>query len=191
MSEHGPFVYRRAVRINAPGHIHFYSFSCYRRLPLLTNDIWREWLAESIDHARKKLDYALLAYVFMPEHVHLVVRPRREEYRISDFMGLVKSPMAQRVIKSLKQSSSPLLENLKIIDRDGEWHYCYWQPGGGYDSNLWTFKKIVEKADYCHRNPVKRRLVSSPELWKWSSFRWLEMGRRENEPLHVDDWDNL
>jgi hypothetical protein len=23
-----------------------------------------------------------------------------------------------------------------------------------------------------HRNPVKRRLVDSPELWKWSSFRF-------------------
>jgi putative transposase len=29
----------------------------------------------------------------------------------------------------------------------------------------------VEKLRYIHRNPVKRGLVRSPELWQWSSFR--------------------
>ena len=29
-----------------------------------------------------------------------------------------------------------------------------------------------EKLDYMHANPVKRGLVSSPEEWPWSSFRF-------------------
>jgi hypothetical protein len=50
-------------------------------------------------------------------------------------------------------------------------------------------KKAIEKAEYCHSNPVKRRLVKSAQDWRWSSFRWLVLGKRENEPLPVDDWD--
>jgi putative transposase len=84
MAQVGQWVYRQASRVNVPGHVHFYTFSCDQRLPLLTNDTWRIWLVESINHARKELDVALWAYVFMPEHVHLLVHPRRENYRISD-----------------------------------------------------------------------------------------------------------
>ena len=31
---------------------------------------------------------------------------------------------------------------------------------------------IEEKLNYMHNNPVKRGLVSSPEEWPWSSFRF-------------------
>ncbi len=188
MSIHGPFVYRKAVRIDIPGHLHFYTFSCYRRLPLLTNELWRSWLAESIAHARQKLEFDLWAYVFMPEHVHLLLKPKREKYRISEFMQLAKHPMARRVINSLKKNNSPLLKQLAVEQLDGSIQYCYWQPGGGHDLNIWSMKKAIEKAEYCHRNPIKRNLVQSPEKWKWSSFRWIEQGTRENEPIIVDDW---
>ena len=188
MSILGPFVYRNAVRLDTPGHLHFYTFSCYRRLPLLTNELWRGWLAESIAHARQKLEIDLWAYVFMPEHVHLLLKPRKENYRISEFMQLAKHPMARRVANSLKKNNSPLLKQLEVEELDGSIKHCYWQPGGGHDVNILSVKKAIEKADYCHRNPVKRRLVQSPDQWKWSSFRWIEQGKRENEPLTVDDW---
>ncbi len=44
-----------------------------------------------------------------------------------------------------------------------------------YDFNVFRQRKYVEKLRYIHRNPVKRGLVKSPELWRWSSFRdyWL------------------
>jgi hypothetical protein len=52
---------------------------------------------------------------------------------------------------------------------------AFWQARF-YDFNVWTTKKRVEKLRYMHRNPVKRRLVDSPEQWRWSSYRhyWLD-----------------
>lgn len=188
MSIHGSFVYRKAERRNIPGHVHFYTFSCYQRLPLLTNQLWQQWLAESLAHARKELHFDVWAYVFMPEHVHLLLHPRNEKYNISEFMQLAKKPMARRVIASLKKANAPLLQKLKVTARDGSVTYRYWQPGGGHDLNIYTMKKAIEKAQYCHNNPVKRRLVHSPEKWRWSSFRWLEQGVNENKPVVVDDW---
>jgi hypothetical protein len=46
----------------------------------------------------------------------------------------------------------------------------FWQDR--YDDfNVWSEDKRIEKLRYIHRNPVRRGLTSSPELWSWSSFR--------------------
>jgi len=67
-------------------------------------------------------------------------------------------------------------------------YHRFWQAGGGYDRNIWSMEKAVEKAHYCHRNPVTRGLVEDPALWRWSSYRSLEMAVTEDEPLELDDW---
>jgi len=188
MSQSAPLFYKKALRFDIPGHVHFLTFSCYRRLPLLTNDLWRGWLAESHTHARETLDVALWAYVIMPEHVHLLVRPRREEYRIAEFLQMVKYPVARRAIKQLKENAAPLLAQLEVKNREEKIAHRFWQAGGGYDLNLWSMKKIIEKAEYCHHNPVARRLAKTSIDWRWSSVRWLERGLRESEPVKVDDW---
>jgi hypothetical protein len=40
-----------------------------------------------------------------------------------------------------------------------------------------------------HRNPVKRGLVESPELWRWSSFRAYALG--EAGPVRINQWEVL
>ena len=68
--------HRKRVRhFEEPGHVHELTFSCYRRLPLLTNDDWRQQLCTAIDRAIVRHRNRLLAFVLMPEHVHLVVHP--------------------------------------------------------------------------------------------------------------------
>lgn len=52
-------IYRRVKRYNEPGHAHFLSYSTYRRLPLLTNEVWRRWLGESVRRACNELRFAL------------------------------------------------------------------------------------------------------------------------------------
>jgi hypothetical protein len=58
-----------------------------------------------------------------------------------------------------------------------------------YDFNVWSGHKRVEKLRYMHRNPVKRGLVESPELWRWSSFRASAFG--EAGPVKVNEWQVL
>ena len=89
----------------------------------------------------------------------------------------------------LIRTRAPLLAKLRINPLAQVPRYRFWQSGGGVDVNLWTIAKVVQKAEYCHRNPVVRGLVRQPEQWRYSSFRWLELGGRDNEPLAVDDWD--
>ena len=65
--------HRKRVRhYNEPGHCHELTFLCYRRTPpCLTNDDWREKLSRSIDRGMDKDTFSLVAFVHMPEHVHL------------------------------------------------------------------------------------------------------------------------
>jgi len=50
-------------------------------------------------------------------------------------------------------------------------HFRLWQRKG-YDMNIWTAKKVEEKLNYMHNNPVKRGLVKEPGDWPWSSWRY-------------------
>ena len=74
---------KRCRRYDDPGHAHALTFSCHRRLPLLSRDRTRKSLVESIDEARVREQFDLWAYVIMPEHVHALIRPREPGYEVS------------------------------------------------------------------------------------------------------------
>jgi len=60
-----------------------------------------------------------------------------------------------------------------------------WQPGGGYDRNLWKVRTVFKEFEYMHANPVRRGLCLTPEEWKYSSAAyWAGLG---NAPLELDD----
>ena len=54
-------------------------------------------------------------------------------------------------------------------------HYRVWQRGG-YDLNVWSEKKRLEKLNYMHNNPVNRCLVKQAGGWPWSSWRFYYLG---------------
>ena len=68
--------HRKLVKhYHEPGDLHELTFSCYKLQPLLTNDLWRQHLARCIDAAGEELEFRLAAFVFMTDHVHLLVVP--------------------------------------------------------------------------------------------------------------------
>jgi len=74
----GSTPHRKRVRhYDLPGHGHELTFSCIRRLPLLDNDDRCDLLARAIDRACDRHNWRLAAFVFMPEHVHLLGYPDR------------------------------------------------------------------------------------------------------------------
>jgi REP-associated tyrosine transposase len=100
----------------------------------------------------------------MPEHIHLLI----SEPQVGDpskVMQVVKQRYAQRI---LRRSSRKRHLAQAVLWEAAPVHV--WQARF-YDFNLWTERKRIEKLRYMHRNPVKRGLVTSPEQWRWSSFR--------------------
>lgn len=179
-----------------PGDFHELTFSCYRRMPLLTNDRWRSWLARSIDGATEAHGFHLIAFVFMPEHVHLLIRPTRTDTTadaISKFLAAVKRPVSRQVKEHLAEAGSRLLEKLTIRNRPGSMAFRFWQEGPGYDRNLQTEKAVTASMQYIHMNPLTRQLVKDIRQWKWSSARWYTSDGEDVDPdlptLHAPPWE--
>ncbi len=163
---------KRKVTYNTPGHAHFLTFSCQGRLPLLSRDRSCQWVIDALQEARAKLDFAVWAYVIMPEHVHLLIRPRGERYRMQHILAALKRPVSVRAKAYLVGTqNTKWLERLMVREGNRQM-FRFWLAGGGYDKNLWNERPILEIIDYLHNNPVRRGLVTRPEEWYWSSARF-------------------
>ena len=168
---------------NDPGHAHFLTFSCFHKRQFLTDERVRIWLAESIDAARVKHDFSIWAYVFMPNHVHLLIHPNRDEYSISKILRDIKEPVSQQFMAHLRKNTPWKLKLMKARQGTRE-VYRLWQAGGGFDRNLFEWDEIEGKINYIELNPVRRKLVKEPNEWIWSSARARTVEGRV--PLKVD-----
>ncbi len=52
----------------------------------------------------------------------------------------------------------------------------FWQKRF-HDFNVWSQKNKIEKLNYMHLNPVKRKLASHPRNWAWSSYSHYNNGK--------------
>jgi len=86
---------KRCERWNTPGQAHALTFSCYCNRPFLSKQRTCEWLVQAIDAARRRHAFDLWAYVFMPDHVHLVIYPRCEDYSISRILLSIRQPVSE------------------------------------------------------------------------------------------------
>ena len=129
--------------------LHFLTFSCYGRTPLLGTSHARDIFEQVLEQARQWYGFYVAGYVVMPEHVHLLVS-EPERAKLSVALQMLKQNVARRL---REPEGGP-----------------FWQPRY-YDFNVWSKAKRIEKLRYVHRNPVKRGLVANPEDWAWSSFR--------------------
>jgi putative transposase len=110
---------KRVKHFDEPGHFHELTFSCFQRRPLLTNHEWRCLLSESIDRAMARHGYQLSAFVFMPEHVHLIVLPGGDASKIDLLLSAIKRPYSFRIKRLLEQQKSSLLKTLDVQQRRG------------------------------------------------------------------------
>ena len=176
--------YRKKLKhYDIPGHAHFLTFSCYRRLPLLSKDRTRWWFLEALEKARRKCRFDLWAWVVMPEHVHLLLYPREARYRMARILASLKKPVGTQAIAYLQQHAPAFLDRLTVVNRSRTYHR-FWQAGAGQDQNLEDPRAIHRVLGNIHGNPVRRGLVQRPEEWFWSSAA--DWAGEQHGPLRVD-----
>ncbi len=156
-------------RVYGFGHLHFITFSCYRRLALLGSAQSRNLFVEVLRQVRAEYCFKLIGYVVMPEHVHqLISEPVRGT--------------PSTVVKMLKQRVSHRLSPDPGPNRLPQ----FWQRRF-YDFNVWSREKKIEKLAYMHANPLKRKLVGDPKDWPWSSYAFYQ--ERGEILLEIDPVD--
>jgi len=154
------------------GELHFLTFSCYRRLPLLGTVRARNVFVEALGKIRQRYRFLLVGYVVLPEHVHLLIS---EPPEVTPSMVLkVLKQRVSRDLRKRKRRARPGQLRLSFLNgREGPPRF--WQPRF-YDFNLYSAKKKREKLEYMHANPVQRGLVQHPKDWPWSSFSFYAKG---------------
>jgi len=159
-------------RYYGKGHLHFITFSCYRRLPLLKTARARDIFVKELAKVRDEMGFRLTGYVVMPEHVHLLINEPKQGTP-STVLQKLKLRVAQKLRKR-KRSVNAAQMRLPF-DAVREPPRAFWQARF-YDFNVYSTGKKVEKLKYMHANPVKRGLVSNPKDWPWSSWEFYHGG---------------
>jgi len=131
------------------------------RIKWFTDEDLAYEVIDSIYDCREIYDYKLLAFVIMPDHLHIL------------FVPTEKGPTAE-IMKEIKRTSSIRIN--KRLGRRG----AFWQEGY-YEDILDGLKMVMGKIDYIHNNPLKEGLCEEAEDYLFSSAnkRWKK------------DWDYL
>ncbi len=135
--------------------LHFITFSCFHRLPLLEAPEPKNTVEAVLELTRARHEARIYAYVLMPEHVHLLINEPA-------------SILLSQFLKAVKQIASRKLRGR---------HEKFWQERY-FDRNIHGEAARSEVIRYIHRNPVKRGLVTSPGDYQWSSFNHYATGIR-------------
>src|SRR5229473_7835581 len=79
--------------------LHFVTFSCYGRLPLLGTAHARDLFVEELGRVRQEYEFLLAGYVVMPNHVHLLVSEPKK-----GTPSTVLQMLKQRVSRKMRKS---------------------------------------------------------------------------------------
>ena len=168
-------------RICGFGHLHFITFSCYRRLPLLRSARARNVFVRVLHQVRREHGFKLVGYVVMPEHVHLLIsEPMRGTP--STVLKMLKQRVSRQLRRKPRRRVSVAQQSFQFASPSKRLPQ-FWQKRF-YDFNVWSRKKKIEKLAYRHANPLKRGLVDDPKHWPWSSYPFYQ--RRGEVLIAVD-----
>src|SRR5438309_638226 len=123
-------------RFYGTNHLHYLTCSCYRRRPLLGIPRRRNAFLRILEQVRQKYDFAVVGYVVMPEHFHLLI----SEPADGD-PSIVMKVLKQRVARRLLPRKRPDSRQTEL------WHASpaprhFWQKRF-YDFNVWSRCKEI------------------------------------------------
>jgi REP element-mobilizing transposase RayT len=96
---------RRLHRYYGAGYLHFITTSCYQRRALLRKKQNRDLFLQVLEQVRRRYHFAVVGYVVMPEHVHLLLgEPERRNPSV--VMQALKQGFARRLLRNMKSRDS-------------------------------------------------------------------------------------
>ena len=148
-------------RFHENGYIYFVTNVTYERQPLLVANI--DLLVNALDACKSRCGFCLIAWVVMPDHIHLVIDPG--EMHISPILQRIKMSFAARYRKRHGMQFGRV------------WQNRFW------DHIIRSQEDMNRHVDYVHFNPVKHGLAGSPVDWPHSSFSEYYL-----QGLYQSDW---
>lgn len=166
---------RRYIRSHA-GTLYFFTLVTHERRPLLTTDLGRRCLRESLKAVMRKHAFRIHAIVLLPDQLHALWELPVGDSDYSTRWRLVKSSFTRRWISAGGREVSVSSSRDRKQER-GIWQRRFYEHTCRDDND-------VERCrDYIHVNPLKHQLVDRVVDWPWSSFhRYVRQG------VYASDW---
>ena len=142
---------------------------------LFSRAAFRDIVLDSWRYCAEHKGLQIWGFVFMSNHIHLIAntaQPHKLENVVRDF----KAHTARRFLELLHDKRQPesrrewllyLFQYFAKKTRSGQEHQI-WQ-NDNHPIALYTEKVAVQKLRYIHDNPVRAKLVTKPEDWRYSS----------------------
>jgi putative transposase len=169
-------------RITGRGDLHFITFCCYQRRPLLASARAMNLAVQILREVRARYRFALVGYVIMPEHLHLLIS-ESASVPLSKIIQVFKQRLSRRMRARKRAPKGQLRlrfqEHENLLRR-------FWQRRY-YDFNVYSRAKVLERLHYMHSNSVREKLVGHPGDWPWSS--WCSYYHGEGL-IGIDPWDS-
>ncbi len=129
------------------------------RQPLFADHVALELLRATLRTVKKLHPFTMLAYVFLPNHMHLLVHTE-PPVEAMDLMHSLK-PAFTKAYRKTHATEDAL----------AVWQARFW------DHVIRDQEDMNRHVDYIHYNPVRHGSVDDPVLWTESSFReWQKRG---------------
>jgi len=143
------------------GNIYFVTCVTYKRLSILLDNIDILW--NSINKQKRKTDFDIIAWVILPDHIHMLMDP--------------KDNNLSKIIQKIKMSFAAEYRNKYEMKSGRTWQNRFW------DHIIRDQTDMNHHIDYIHYNPVKHMMINRPDKWKHSSIHlYLKQG------LYSPDW---
>ncbi|MEJ0086984.1 MAG: transposase [Pseudomonadota bacterium] len=139
----------RIAVANLPHHI---VQRGHRRNAVFFNDVDRNDYLGTLAECRAALQLKIYAYCLMSNHVHLVVDPGDDATNISTLMKRAAGRHSRRLNSRNAWSGSLWESRFKCSPIDSD-------------------RYLLACCRYVDQNPVRAKLVSRPQEYRWSSYR--------------------
>ena len=150
----------RRISQDAPDGFHFLTFTVDKWFYIFDRcGRWRI-LAEALEHARQSKGLEVCAYVFMLNHIHLIVS-------VADAAAFVRD-FKRHTTRELRRNIAAHEPNLLPLFTGADGEFRLWRKSNA-PVRLDSFSLARQKARYVENNPVKKEYVARPEHWLWSS----------------------
>jgi putative transposase len=158
----------KVTRFNFENYCHFVTSKTYRNQKIFSEGKVADLLIQTLLEVKEKLNFRLIGFVVMPDHIHLMLVPNKRN-TISDVMRHIKGRFSRRYDLLSRGMNSP---DYGISDhRAGNSSLPkskVWQESF-YDHVIRNRKEFDERLNYLYNNPVKAKLAEKPEDYKYSS----------------------
>ncbi|RJO65912.1 MAG: hypothetical protein C4523_14870 [Myxococcales bacterium] len=140
-------------------------------------DRFQRWeiLAQSLRFCRENKKVRLYGYVFMLNHLHLIVHAPD----VAGFVHAFKRFTSRALLDNVRTHEPKALELFETEQGSHE----IWRRTN-MPELIEEEKFFRQKLEYIHNNPVRKQYVYQPEDWYWSSARYYL--RNEPGPIPLD-----